>query len=232
MPREVVFDTETTGLSETADRIVEIGAVELQDYLPTGRTFHAYVNPQMEVPQRAFEIHGLNYEFLKRHPTFKRVWPKFQEFVGDAPLIAHNAPYDFKMFKGELARLGLPPLANRMIDTLPMAKRAKPGGQHNLDVMCKFYGIDNSKRVLHGALLDSEILAEVYLHLNGGRQFGIELAPVDEVVEAVAGQYGLRSFRPRLTPAEREAHAGFIGSIGAKAIWNQYLPKPEGADLH
>lgn len=230
--RQVVFDTETTGLDENKDRIVEIGAVELVDFLPTGRTFHAYVNPQQEVPQRAFEIHGLNYEFLKKHPTFRRVWPKFEAFVGDAPLVAHNAAYDFKMFRGELARLGLPPLANEMIDTLKLAKLAKPGGQHNLDVMCKFYGIDNSKRVLHGALLDSEILAEVYLHLNGGRQFGIELAPVEEVVEAGVGQYGARPFRSRLTPAEREAHAGFVASIGAKAIWNQYLPKPEGADLH
>jgi DNA polymerase-3 subunit epsilon len=230
--REVVFDTETTGLDENKDRIVEIGAVELVDFLPTGRTFHAYVNPQMEVPQRAFEIHGLNYEFLKKHLTFRRVWPKFEAFVGDAPLVAHNAAYDFKMFRGELARLGLPPLSNEMIDTLKMAKRAKPGGQHNLDVMCKFYGIDNSKRVLHGALLDSEILAEVYLHLNGGRQFGIELAPVEEVVEAGHGQYGARTFRPRITPAEREANAGFVASIGAKAIWNQYLSKPEGADLH
>ncbi|WP_246688049.1 DNA polymerase III subunit epsilon [Methylobacterium sp. WL120] len=212
---------------------MEVGAVELIDFIPTGRTFHAYINPQRDVPDVVVKIHGLTYDFLKKHPTIKRVMPKFLEFVGDAPMVAHNAPFDVKMMNAELKRLEMPVLSNEMIDTLPMSKRAKPGGQHNLDAMCRHFNIDNSKREKHGALLDSEILAEVYLHLNGGRQFGIDLAAkVDEVIEVSSGQYQGRRFISRASPDETAAHTAFITDLGAKALWNRYISDEARAKAH
>lgn len=224
--REVVFDVESTGVNTATDRIVEVGAVELVDLMPTGRTFHSYVNPQQEVPIGAFKVHGLDYAFLKSHPTFRRVAPKFLDFVGDARLVAHNGDrFDVPIVNAELARLGLPLLANVVIDSLSLARKAKPGGKHNLDALCRHYGIDNSHRTLHGALLDSEILAEVYLHLHGGRQFGMQLA---ETAAAAAdhipvGDHGSRVFTVRSTVEEREAHDAFVAGLGGKSIWRQYL---------
>jgi DNA polymerase-3 subunit epsilon len=221
--RQVIFDTETTGTSPATDRIIEIGAVEIQDFIPTGRTFHCFINPQHPVSPGAFNIHGLSNEFLKAFPTFKRQYKGFLDFVGDAPMVAHNAKFDIGMITAELARLGLPPLDNPMIDTLPLARRVKKGGLHNLDALCSHYGVDTSRRTKHGALVDCEILAEVYLHLNGGRQFGMTLSPetVDNPAISV-GKYGSRLFTVRSTTQEREAHEAFVAALGPKAIWNRY----------
>jgi DNA polymerase-3 subunit epsilon len=223
MTRQVIWDTETTGTSPATDRIIEIGAVEIQDFIPTGRTFHCFINPQHPVSPGAFNIHGLSNEFLKAFPTFKRQYKGFLDFVGDAPMVAHNAKFDIGMITAELARLGLPPLDNPMIDTLPLARRVKKGGLHNLDALCSHYGVDTSRRTKHGALVDCEILAEVYLHLNGGRQFGMTLSPetVDNPAISV-GKYGSRLFTVRSTTQEREAHEAFVAALGPKAIWNRY----------
>lgn len=231
--REIVLDTETTGLSFAEDRVVEIGCIELLDYLPTGRTLHIYVNPQREVPKKASDIHGLTYDFLKKYRTFKHAAPRLLDFIGNDPIIAHNASFDLGMLNGELRRLELPPLANPVIDTLLLARSVKKGGQHNLDALCKHFGIDNSHRVQHGALLDCEILAAVYLELRGGRQGKLEL--VKEVVELddLRQQAGPRVFVPRLTEEELSRHRAFIATLGANSVWESWLnpPKPEPASL-
>jgi DNA polymerase-3 subunit epsilon len=221
--RQIVFDTETTGTSHQTDRIVEIGAVEIVDFIPTGRTYQQYFNPQHPVAPGAFNIHGLSNDFLKGFPTFKRKYKEFLDFIGRDPLVAHNGKFDIGMLNAELQRLGLPPLENPLIDTLPLARRVKKGGLHNLDALCSHYGVDTTKRTKHGALLDSEILAEVYLHLNGGRQFGMTLSPqtVDNPTISV-GKYGSRLFTVRSTTQEREAHAAFIQGLGPKAVWLRY----------
>ena len=176
--REIVMDTETTGLEATGgDRIVEIGGVELINHLPTGRTYHQYINPERTMPREAFEVHGLSDDFLSDKPVFARIADEFLEFIGDARLVIHNASFDMAFFNAELDRLGRPVLPmDRAIDTLEIARRKFPGAQASLDALCKRFGIDNSARTLHGALLDSEILAEVYLELLGGRQQGLSLA--------------------------------------------------------
>lgn len=221
--RQIVWDVETTGTSFATDRIVEIGAVEIVDFIPTGRTYQQYFNPQHPVSPGAFGVHGLSNDFLKGFPTFKRKYKEFLEFIGDSPLVAHNGKFDIGMLNAELARLGMPPLENPLIDTLPLARRVKRGGLHNLDALCSHYGVDTTRRTKHGALLDSEILAEVYLHLNGGRQFGMTLSPktVDNPTISV-GKYGSRLFTVRSTMEEREAHAAFIQGLGPKAIWHRY----------
>lgn len=225
--REVIMDTETTGLSYSEDRVVEIGAVEIFDLLPTGRTFHAYINPQRTVPAAAEKIHGLSNEFLKRKPTFRRVAPKFLEFIAGAQLVAHNASFDLGMLNAELERNGFEKLTNPVVDSMAVARQVKKGGRHNLDALCTYYKIDNSKRTLHGALLDSEILAEVYLQLRGGRQMGLDL-PVDEedVIEDGDRGYGAREFVSRLSPDEMIDHACFIAEMGPKSVWASYLNPP------
>jgi DNA polymerase III subunit epsilon len=218
--REVVFDSETTGLSSVEDRVVEIGCVELIDHIPTGRTFHVHINPQRDMPKEAERIHGLSAEFLKRKPTFRRIVRRFLDFIGDDPLVAHNADFDVRMINAELARLELPPLANEIIDTLPLARTVKPGGKHNLDALCRHFKIDNSKRDIHGALVDSELLAAVYLELRGGRQSGLDLSIVEKVEECIAPDYSRRTPPPpRITQAERDAHAAFVSSLGPNAVW-------------
>ncbi len=227
--REIVLDTETTGFDpETGDRLVEIGAVELSGHVPTGRTYHQYINPERDVPQDAVDVHGLTYDFLRDKPVFSKVADDFLNFIGDAKLVIHNAAFDMKFLNAELKWLGKPPLPwERAIDTLDIARKKFPGSPASLDALCRRYGIDNSARTLHGALLDSEILAEVYLELIGGRQ-------PDLVLGSGASQKATRSEatrampqqRPnplpsRLTDEERAAHASFVDGMGENALWRR-----------
>ena len=224
--REIVMDTETTGLDpNSGDRIVEIGGVELVNHLPTGRTYHQYINPKRPMPQEAFEIHGLGDEFLRDYPTFDRIADAFLEFIGDAKLVIHNASFDMMFLNAELGWLGKPliPMA-QSLDTLAIARRKFPGAQASLDALCKRFGVDNSAREKHGALLDSEILAEVYLELLGGRQQGLTLSSANKKVEAsVASDWTPpprpRALKPRTTDVEADAHAAFVAELGENAIW-------------
>jgi DNA polymerase-3 subunit epsilon len=183
--REVIFDTETTGLDpKTGDRMVEIGCVEMVGRVETGRTFHAYFNPDRDMPVEAERVHGLSIAFLAAKPRFAETADDLLDFLGDAPLVAHNAGFDFGFINNELELIGRVPISlERMVDTVAIARRKHPGSKLSLDALCKHYGIDNSRRVLHGALLDSEILADVYLELIGGKQ--VSLALVAETAECV-----------------------------------------------
>jgi DNA polymerase-3 subunit epsilon len=222
--REVVLDTETTGLDpEAGDRLVEIGALELVNKVPTGRTFHRYINPQREVPQEAFDVHGLSNAFLSDKPLFADVATELAEFLGDAMLVIHNAAFDMKFLSAELGWTGHPPLPwARAVDTLDIARRRFPGAPTSLDALCRRFGVDNSGRVKHGALLDAELLAEVYLELVGGRQPDLTLTVVTS--GAAAGIIWVPPQRPRpltsrITAAEVEAHARFVLELGEAAIW-------------
>jgi DNA polymerase III subunit epsilon len=232
--REIVLDTETTGFdAEGADRIVEIGALELLNHLPTGRTFHVYINPERPMPTEAFEVHGLGDDFLRDKPRFAQVAQDFMQFIGsDSRLVIHNATFDMRFLNAELRRCGLPalPMA-RALDTLELAKRRFPGSPASLDALCRRFGVDNGSRELHGALLDSELLAEVYLELVGGRQPDLVLDQPGAVAAGVEGGPSHqprpprpRALPPRLTPAEAEAHAAFVAKLGEAAIWARYLP--------
>ncbi|MFK7944004.1 MAG: DNA polymerase III subunit epsilon [Paracoccaceae bacterium] len=224
--REIVMDTETTGLDpDGGDRIVEIGGVELINHLPTGRTYHQYINPERGMPKEAFDVHGLGDEFLRDKPVFAEIADAFTDFVGDARLVIHNANFDMGFLNMELRRLGKPALPKEQaLDTLDIARKKFPGAQASLDALCKRFGVDNSNRTLHGALLDSEILAEVYLELLGGRQQGMMLE-----AQARAGSNGAtadwvppprpRPLRSLLTEAEASAHAEFISELGDSALW-------------
>jgi len=225
--REIVLDTETTGFDpESGDRLVEIGAVELNGHMPTGRTYHQYINPEREVPQEAVEVHGLTYDFLRDKPVFSTVAQDFLDFIGDAKLVIHNAAFDMKFLNAELGWLGKPTIPwEQAIDTLEMARRKFPGSPASLDALCRRFNIDNSARTLHGALLDSEILAEVYLELIGGRQPDLVLSERSQSVttEQVAVSTTAKA-RPnqlplRVTEAEREAHAAFVSDMGDDSIW-------------
>ena len=228
--REIVLDTETTGFDpETGDRIVEIGAVELKGHMPTGNTYHQYLNPERDVPEDAVQVHGLTFDFLRDKPLFKDVANDFLDFVGDAKLVIHNAAFDMKFLNAELKWQGLRQLPyDRAIDTLEIARRKFPGSPASLDALCRRYGIDNTARTLHGALLDSEILAEVYLELIGGRQ-------PDLVLTSSSGQTTIdgkpQDWRPqarptplpsRLTEEEEKAHAAFISGMGEQALWSRF----------
>lgn len=222
--REIVFDTETTGLSFSGgDRLIEIGCVELVNRVETGQTFHAYVNPGRQVHPDAVAVHGLTDAFLSDKPAFPAVAQGLAEFLGDSPLIAHNAMFDFGFLNGELGLCGRPLLSlDRMIDTLVMARQRHPGAKHTLDALCVRYGIDRSHRVLHGALLDAQLLAQVYVELCGGRQIGLTLAvePVaverSEVVRSADVVRPQRTFAP--TPEELARHAAFVGGI-KEPLW-------------
>jgi DNA polymerase-3 subunit epsilon len=228
--REIVFDTETTGFDPASgDRIVEIGCVELVNRFPTGATFHVYLNPERDMPPSAEAIHGLSAEFLSDKPKFAEVAEKFLAFIGDdAKLIAHNAGFDMTFIDYELKKCGLtPPTRDRVIDTLMLARRKHPGGGNKLDDLCARYGIDNSHRTKHGALLDAELLAEVYAELVGGRQanLGLVTATSEEIsVVAVAATSRKTKQASHLSEGEREAHRKFVATLGEKAIWLDYLP--------
>src|ERR1043166_404094 len=228
--REIVFDTETTGLDPyQGDRLVEIGCVELVNGFPTGKSFHAYLNPERDMPDAAFQVHGLSIEFLKDKPFFADICDEFLAFIGDAPLIAHNAMFDLGFINAELDRCKRMLIAReRMVDTLMLARRKHPAGPNRLDDLCVRYGIDNTRRTKHGALLDAEILAEVYLELTGMRQAKLSL--VDEVAQTVQTGFGVTVAQERATPpmprfseAERAAHRAFVATLGEKAIWKDYL---------
>ena len=217
--REIVFDTETTGTSFAGgDRMVEIGCVELVNRCETGRTFHAYFNPERDMPAEAERIHGLKASFLAGHPLFSATCEALIDFLGDAPLIAHNAGFDFSFLNGELGKCGRALVCtSRMVDTLAMARSRHPGAKHTLDALCSRFGIDRSHRVLHGALLDAQLLAQVYVELCGGRQIGLGLVS-DIVVEAVAATAPApRQARParHFAPSEGElaAHAAFMSGV-------------------
>jgi DNA polymerase-3 subunit epsilon len=226
--REIVFDTETTGF-EPGDghRIVEIGCVELMDHFPTGRTLQFYLNPQRDVPIESQRVHGLSAEFLADKALFAHVVEDFLEFIGDAPLVIHNASFDIKFINAELNRVGRQPIPlSRAIDTIEIAKRKFPGARYSLDELCKRFSIDLSARALHGALLDSQLTAEVYLELIGGRQRGLMLAPVE--IAAAASAEMVRAARqrperlsPLITAAELEIHAAFVAKeLGDKTLWS------------
>lgn len=224
--REIVLDTETTGFDpETGDRIVEIGGVELYNHIATGRTYHQYINPERDMPQEAFEVHGLSIEFLSDKPKFAEIAQAFLDFVGDADLVIHNASFDMKFLNAELKWLNMPAIPyDRAVDTLMIARKRFPGSPASLDALCRRFGINNSARTLHGALLDSEILAEVYLELIGGRQpdFGLSTEG------AGSGPGGAEVWRPmprpkklppRISDAERAAHEAFVAKLGEEALW-------------
>lgn len=226
--REIVLDTETTGFEpEDGDRIVEIGAVELFNHVPTGRTYHQYINPQRSMPQEAYEVHGLGDEFLSDKPLFAAISDAFLDFVGDAKLIIHNAAFDMKFLNAELRWVGKPLLpADQAIDTLAIARRRFPGSPASLDALCRRFGIDNSSRTLHGALLDSEILAEVYLELIGGRQpdFGLSATGQKEEGPSASDIQWRPGPRPqplpeRLTNEEKAAHAAFVSKLEDGGLW-------------
>ena len=234
MTREIVLDTETTGLSTmTGDRVIEIGCVELANHIPTGRTFHKYVNPERAVDDIAFEVHGISDAFLRDKPKFRDIASEFLGFIGDATIIAHNAPFDIQFLNFELEKCKLPSLTNTVIDTVEVARDRHPGARVGLDALCKHYGIDNSRRTLHGALLDSEILAEVYLELIGGRQ--VTLALTAEVrIETIAVRMAPAMQRPlplpsRVTPSQLAEHLALVATLGKDAVWLKYADEAEAA---
>ncbi|MFO1107303.1 MAG: DNA polymerase III subunit epsilon [Amaricoccus sp.] len=226
--REIVLDTETTGLDPTqGDRIVEIGAVELFNHMPTGRVFHAYINPQRDMPAEAFAVHGLSSEFLSDKPVFAAVAADFLAFLGEGRLVIHNAAFDMKFLNAELGWAGHPALAAaRALDTIELARRRFPGANNTLDALCRRFGVDNSARDKHGALLDSELLAEVYLELIGGRQPDLSLTVVASAGAALdlanwSPPPRPRALAPRITEAETAAHARFVAELGEAALWTR-----------
>jgi len=226
--RELVLDTETTGLDpNTGDRIVEIGAVELINHMPTGRTYHQYINPERDMPQEAFNVHGLWIEFLSDKPVFKAIADDFAKFVGSDKMVIHNASFDMKFLNAELKWAGFEILPmDQAVDTLDIARRKFPGAQNSLDALCRRFGIDNSMREKHGALLDSEILAEVYLELMGGRQPDLVLATsqttkVEVATTQVSGKAKAREnpLASLLSEDEKAAHSAFIETLGDAPLW-------------
>ena len=227
--REIVMDTETTGLKANGgDRLVEIACVELSNYIPTGRVWHEYMNPERDMPQEAFKVHGLSAEFLSTKPLFADLVGSFLDFVGGAKLIFHNASFDMGFINAELARLQHPAIPPELIvDTLALARRKHPAGPNSLDALCKRYNVDNSARTVHGALLDAQLLADVYLHLIGGQQPNFDLSSRQS---AGGGRGGARmAVTPRPTPLpanlaqdEVTAHAAFIDGLGSEPIWRLY----------
>jgi DNA polymerase III subunit epsilon len=229
--REIVLDTETTGLDPLrGDRLVEIGCIEIFNRMPTGQTYHVYINPERDMPAEAFAVHGLSTEFLASKPLFHEVVEEFLAFIGETPLVIHNASFDVSFINAELDRIKKPIIPkDRLVDTLLLARRKHPGVSNRLDDLCSRYSIDNSRRTKHGALLDAELLAEVYIDLIGARQSQLILA--SETADARVGGHSDAPRRqreiplaPRVSEAEREAHRAFVATLGDKPIWNDYLP--------
>src|SRR5271169_3053941 len=234
--REIVLDTETTGLDPLrGDRLVEIGCVEIFNRMPTGQTFHRHINPQRDMSSEAFAVHGLSTEFLADKPLFAEVAEEFLEFIGDAPLVIHNASFDIAFINAELDRMQLAAIPReRLVDTLLLARRKHPGVSNKLDDLCSRYAIDNSRRTKHGALLDAELLAEVYIDLIGARQSQLILAAESRDIHAAG--YGEMPRRQReiplalrVTEADRAAHRDFVLTLGDKPIWNDFLAPSLGA---
>lgn len=228
--REIVLDTETTGLDpKRGDRLIEIGCIELFNRFPTGREYHCFINPERDVPKEAQDVHGISTEFLKDKPLFSKVAQGFLDFIASDQLVIHNAQFDIGFLNFELERIGLPPIGmERVVDTLALARRKHPGAKANLDALCKLYGIDNSKRTKHGALVDSLLLADVYIELLGERQAAFGLA-ANSGGTATAGLVTRKKAEPRktelpsrLSAGARDAHRVFIEKIGAKAVWLKY----------
>lgn len=231
--REIVLDTETTGLNpEEGHRVLEIGAVEIVHQAVTGRVFHRLINPERDVPQDAARVHGHTTTTLKDEPVFASVVDEFLAFIGDSSLVIHNAEFDMRFVNAELARLGRDPIGmDRVVDTLVLARRKHPGQPNSLDALCDRYRIDRSRRVRHGALLDAEILVEIYCELSGGRQRALAFGDA----QGLAGPFAV-AFFPRLGErlrrhfqierAEATAHAQYIQTLGDDAIWFRYLPRP------
>lgn len=221
--REIVFDTETTGLSfARGDRMVEIGCVELIDRVPTGNEFHAYFNPERPMPIEAFEVHGLSDAFLADKPLFTDQASELLDFLGDSALVAHNAGFDMSFLNGELKECGLEPLSGaRVIDTVVLARQRHPGAKHSLDALCTRYGIDRSHRALHGALIDAHLLARVYIELTGGRQIGLGLATAESAPTAMSEDRSRIGRAPRVfspSAEERARHAEFLATI-SNPLW-------------
>ncbi len=228
--REIVFDTETTGLDPyKGDRLVEIGCIELVNRFPTGRTFHRYINPERDMPPEAFAVHGLSSDFLKDKPLFAAIIEELLAFIGDAALVAHNATFDLSFLNAELERIRRAVIPReRLVDTLLLARRKYPGGSNRLDDLCARFGIDNSRRTKHGALLDAELLAEVYVELVEARQaqLGLVATPASKAVassSAIAIKVRPAPLPPRISEAERAAHGALIATLGDKAIWKDYI---------
>ncbi len=226
--REIIFDTETTGLYPAGgDRLVEIGCIELVNRVETGRTFHAYFNPDRPMPSEAEAVHGLSDMFLSDKPRFLEKAEDLLEFIADSPLIAHNAAFDFGFLNHELQRCARDPVCmSRMIDTLMLARSRHPGAKHSLDALCTRFGVDRSQRVKHGALLDAQLLAQVYVELTGGRQIGLSLGTAATAAEAVVAVQVERIARPARPHApsdeERTRHRGFIARL-TEPLWERFL---------
>jgi DNA polymerase-3 subunit epsilon len=227
--REIVLDTETTGLDPyQGHRLVEIGCIELLNRIPSGQTFHCYVNPERDVPAEAFAVHGISTEQLKDKPLFAEIADDLLAFIGEAPLVAHNAMFDLGFLNAELERAGKGAVGReRLVDTLLLARRRHPGASNRLDDLCVRYGIDNSRRTKHGALLDAELLAEVYLELIGARQATLSLIDTGVASAGTRTRVTVVHTRtivlaPRLTDDELVAHAAFIATLGEGAIWREY----------
>jgi DNA polymerase-3 subunit epsilon len=224
--REIVLDTETTGLDPSqGHRVVEIGALELVNHVPTGRTFHAYINPERPVPVEAETVHGLNTAFLRDKPVFAKIADEFLEFIAESRVIIHNASFDLGFINAELGWLGRSPITpERAVDTLYLARLKHPLGPNSLDALCKRYGVDNSRRSKHGALLDSELLADVYIELIGGRQATFSLSTLETRTTIELQANATVAVRPRplderLTAAETAAHASLVKELGEAALW-------------
>jgi DNA polymerase III subunit epsilon len=235
--REIIFDTETTGLSPLAgDRLVEIGCIELLDRFPTGRVFHTYVNPERDMPREAFAIHGLSGDFLSDKPVFAAVAEELYTFLADAKLVAHNASFDMGFINAEFDRVGKAAFPmDVVVDTVQLARRKFPGAKVSLDALCDRFGIDRTRRTRHGALLDAEFLAEVYSELLGGKQTALGLDPVrsnsgSAMDGLVAVGARLNALASLLSEAETAAHADFVKTLGEKAVWNRYIRKDSAAD--
>ena len=228
--REIIFDTETTGLNPAGgDRMVEIGCIELVNRVETGRTFHAYFNPERPMPSEAEAVHGLSDMFLSDKPRFLEKAEELLEFIADSPLIAHNAAFDFGFLNHELLRCARDPVCmSRMIDTLMLARSRHPGAKHSLDALCTRFGVDRSQRVKHGALLDAQLLAQVYIELTGGRQIGLSLGVSQASAEAetaatVQVERIIRTPRPHApSDEERTRHRGFIARL-TSPLWERFL---------